>query len=188
MSFEDFYSNFDDLEICHLGPEVFNEIAKMVRKSVFREATTWKSYLFDGKWNKKNRTAGGCITDPTFANNPQYIVTLKSDRVESDGKCTVIFAVLQKYRRELQIQGFKNHNIGFFVYKLKPGINGKQDASFFKHNRPVAQTKTFSSTREVTFRIRLPPGMYLVVPCTYKPNQEAEFLLRVFCTGGIKPP
>lgn len=33
---------------------------------------------------------------------------------------------------------------------------------------------------QVCCRFRLPAGAYLIVPSTFEPNEEGEFLLRVF--------
>lgn len=34
--------------------------------------------------------------------------------------------------------------------------------------------------REVTKRMVLPPGHYVIIPSTYLPNEEAKFMLRIF--------
>lgn len=33
---------------------------------------------------------------------------------------------------------------------------------------------------QVSCRFKLPPGHYLIVPSTFEPNEEGEFLIRVF--------
>ncbi|KHJ80898.1 hypothetical protein OESDEN_19422 [Oesophagostomum dentatum] len=38
----------------------------------------------------------------------------------------------------------------------------------------------------MTGRFRVPPGNYVVVPSTFEPNEEAEFMLRVFTNGFIE--
>lgn len=53
-------------------------------------------------------------------------------------------------------------------------------ASWFGRNRPHHLT-TFKKTRTITFRLKLPPGHYILVPCTAFANKEGDFLLRVFC-------
>ena len=40
--------------------------------------------------------------------------------------------------------------------------------------------ESFINLREVSKRIRLPEGRFCIVPCTFSPGEECEFLLRVF--------
>lgn len=51
---------------------------------------------------------------------------------------------------------------------------------WFARHRPL-NSLVFKKTRTVTFRLRLPPGHYVLVPCTHEPDNEGDFLLRVFC-------
>lgn len=51
---------------------------------------------------------------------------------------------------------------------------------FFLINSSKARSKSYINLREVTQRFRLSPGEYVIVPSTYEPHQEGEFILRVF--------
>jgi len=53
------------------------------------------------------------------------------------------------------------------------------DKNFFKYNQSVGRS-TFSNSREVVGRHKLAPGFYVVVPSTFKPNENGDFLLRIF--------
>ena len=44
----------------------------------------------------------------------------------------------------------------------------------------------FTNAREVQARFDVDPGRYIIIPCTFKPGEEGDFLLRIFTerTGG----
>lgn len=81
----------------------------------------WVETRFDGEWIK-GKTAGGCRNYlETFHTNPQYMFELSQpDDDDPEGRCTVIIALMQKYRRMKQtVLGTTNYyNIGFIVYGL----------------------------------------------------------------------
>ena len=45
---------------------------------------------------------------------------------------------------------------------------------------PLIDSNDFNPGRQVNTRMKLTPGTYVIVPTTYKPNMEADFLLRIF--------
>ena len=59
---------------------------------------------------------------------------------------------------------------GFDIYALKKK----------EHMNVHVGSSTFSNTREVTSRIKLTPGTYIIIPSTKCPGSEGQFLLRVF--------
>ena len=73
--------------------------------------------------------------------------------------------------------------IGFIVYKLDDDhVNVAREpvsSQFFKTHRSVARSD-FINAREVTKRGALPPGNYLIVPCTFEPDQGSQFIMRIF--------
>ena len=93
--------------------------------------------------------------------------------------------------------------IGFAIYRVTECdmMHKPLQANFFAENEPVARSSEFIDSREVceynilklqlltsyflirlqvSCRFKLPPGHYLIVPSTYEPNEDGEFLIRVF--------
>ncbi|ALC43271.1 CalpB [Drosophila busckii] len=177
MSFQDFLNHFDRVEICNLSPDSLTDEQEQ------NSRRKWEMSMFEGEWSS-GVTAGGCRNFlETFWHNPQYIISLEDpDEEDDDGKCTVIVALMQKNRRSKRNVGIDCLTIGFAIYHLtdrdmevKP-----QGLSFFKYRASVARSPHFINTREVCARFKLPPGHYLIVPSTFDPNEEGEFIIRVF--------
>ena len=61
------------------------------------------------------------------------------------------------------------------------------DSEYILYNRSVAQSGSFTNTREVFKRFDLDPGRYVIVVCTFKPNEEGDYLLRIFSEKMSKP-
>ncbi|XP_034171889.2 calpain A isoform X5 [Osmia lignaria lignaria] len=175
MSFQDFTKYFTQLEICNLNPDSLTEDDLNAGKK------RWEMSVFEGEW-VRGVTAGGCRNFlETFWHNPQYRITLEYPD-EDDDKCTVIVALMQKNRRAQKRMGAECLTIGFAIYHLEypERLPKPLDVNFFKYNASVARSPAFINLREVTCRFKLPPGVYCIVPSTFDPNEEGEFLLRIF--------
>uniref|UniRef100_A0A7E4VCX7 Calpain catalytic domain-containing protein n=1 Tax=Panagrellus redivivus TaxID=6233 RepID=A0A7E4VCX7_PANRE len=184
MSYQDFMRNFEKLEICNLGPDVMQEVKEMT--GVQAGHHTWAVNSHDGSW-RKGQTAGGCRNYlRSFASNPQYRIQLTdSDPNDDDDLCTLIIGVMQKYRREMKSAGQDNLAIGFALYEVD-NATSKLSTNYFSNNKSCGRSPAFINLREVTGRFRVPPGEYVIVPSTYEPNQEADFMLRIFTNGFIE--
>ncbi|XP_021708587.1 calpain-A isoform X5 [Aedes aegypti] len=177
MSYRDFTRYFDRIEICNLSPDSLSE------EQVNRGKLRWEMSTFEGEW-AIGSTAGGCRNYlQTFWHNPQYVVHLDDpDEDDDEGKCTVIIALMQKNRRSRRNMGVDCLTIGFAVYRVTERDLAQKPLkmNFFKYNASVARSPAFINLREVSCRFKLPPGEYLIVPSTFEPNEEGEFLIRVF--------
>nr|XP_008102805.1 PREDICTED: calpain-3 [Anolis carolinensis] len=60
------------------------------------------------------------------------------------------------------------------------GNNMHLQRDFFLYNASKVKCKMYINMREVAERFRLPPNEYVIIPSTFEPHQEGEFLLRVF--------
>ncbi|XP_030855129.1 calpain-9-like isoform X2 [Strongylocentrotus purpuratus] len=185
MEFSDFKRNFERVDMCHLSAEAMTGKGK--RK--------WQAIVNDGKW-QKGATAGGCRNFPdSFWINPQFSLILEEEDDKDDvgdeededpGQdkpgSTFLVALMQKNRRAQRKMGVDNLTCGFAIYQT----DGNFDASVglpkdhFLYNASTARSPSFTNTREVSGRFKLPPGHYVIVPSTFEPGQEGDFLLRIF--------
>ncbi|XP_037294093.1 calpain-A isoform X2 [Manduca sexta] len=178
MSFKDFVNHFSRVEICNLNPDSLDpeECPEGCTKK-------WEMSVFEGEW-VRGVTAGGCRNYlETFWRNPQYTVTLTDpDEGDEENKCTIIVALMQKNRRSQRHQGLECLTIGFAVYRLPDygHVPKPLDVNFFKYNASVGRSQAFINLREVSARFKFEPGSYVIVPSTFEPDEEGEFLVRVF--------
>uniref|UniRef100_K7GJ53 Calpain 14 n=1 Tax=Pelodiscus sinensis TaxID=13735 RepID=K7GJ53_PELSI len=175
MSLQDFKTHFEDLIICKLSPDLMSQ----------EDGKKWMYSLQTGSW-VKGSTAGGRMnpnTD-TFWMNPQYWL----DVYQGDGSkrslcsCSMLVSLIQKPRS-------KHRNdapplpIGLSIFKVSRTLMCQPSPlqrEFFATNPSINQRHLFMSKREVTQDFRLQPGSYVIVPSTAEPQQESEFVLRVF--------
>lgn len=61
-----------------------------------------------------------------------------------------------------------------------PESEEQASKDFFRYHASKARSRTYINTREVSERFTLPPGDYLLVPTTFQPHHEADFLVRMF--------
>uniref|UniRef100_A0A7N5JBL0 Calpain-1 catalytic subunit n=2 Tax=Ursidae TaxID=9632 RepID=A0A7N5JBL0_AILME len=180
MSFRDFMREFTRLEICNLTPDALK--SRSIRK--------WNTTLYEGTW-RRGSTAGGCRNYPaTFWVNPQFKIRLEeTDDADDDyggreSGCSFVLALMQKHRRRERRFGRDMETIGFAVYEVPPELVGQSAVhlkrDFFLANSSRARSEQFINLREVSTRFRLPPGEYVVVPSTFEPNKEGDFVLRFF--------
>lgn len=172
VSYKDFINNFDQVEICNLTPDSLDNLSPF----------QWEVSSFMGSW-VRGVSAGGCRNFlNSFAMNPQFLVSLEDpDTDDADNKCTVIINVIQKGRRAKRDEGGDLLTVGFCIYALRGYKSpGRLDTEYFKYNASCARSKSFINLRETAARFKLPPGNYVIIPSTFNPGEEGEFMLRVF--------
>lgn len=50
----------------------------------------------------------------------------------------------------------------------------------------IGASGPYINSREVTKRFRVEPGNYLIIPSTYDPDRDCEFMLRIFTEENIE--
>ncbi|XP_072541850.1 calpain-3b [Salminus brasiliensis] len=177
MGFEEFQQTFTKLEICNLTPDALQD----------DELLKWDVSVNEGRW-VRGCSAGGCRNYPdTFWTNPQYRLRLteEDDDEPDQGEkgCTVVVALMQKGRRRERCTGATLHTIGFAIYEVPKEMHGNKQhlpKDFFLYTASKARCRSYINLREVTERFCLNPGEYVIVPSTFDPNNESDFILRVF--------
>ncbi|XP_067847282.1 calpain-3 [Heptranchias perlo] len=176
MSFDDFKKNFTKLEICNLTPDALDD----------DKLHKWTVSINEGRW-VKGCSAGGCRNYPdTFWTNPQYRLKLfeeDDDPDDAEVLCTFVVALMQKNRRKERKMGVSFHTIGFAIYEVPKEMHGNKQhlpKDFFLYQASKSRSKSYINLREISQRFSLPPGEYVIVPSTYDPHHEADFVLRVF--------
>uniref|UniRef100_A0A671MXE1 Calpain-1 catalytic subunit-like n=1 Tax=Sinocyclocheilus anshuiensis TaxID=1608454 RepID=A0A671MXE1_9TELE len=171
MSFQEFKRQFSRLEICNLTPDALSEDSQ----------NFWNTIKFNGTW-RRGSTAGGCRNHPnTFWINPQYKITLleeDDDPEDDEVACSFLVALMQKDRRRYRKQGQDMHTIGFALYEFRGSQSVHLKKDFFLRHSSCARSESFINLREVSTRLKLPPGEYLIVPSTFEAGKEADFVLR----------
>ncbi|XP_031758480.1 calpain-14 isoform X1 [Xenopus tropicalis] len=173
MSIEDFEAHFVELVICKLTPDLMShEIGK-----------EWTLSMQCGRWSAGS-TAGGRMTyTESYWLNPQYrLKILKGDDMEKfTNSCNVLVSLMQKQSHKHRNQSPPLY-IGMSVFLVPFEYQGvkRLPQKFFLTHRPINNKCVFINEREVTQDYHLMPGSYVIIPSTAEPNQECEFILRVF--------
>jgi hypothetical protein len=87
----------------------------------------------------------------------------------------VLISLQQKDRRADRKEGDSNLTIGFHIMKVE------QNRKTIAHEQgKTIASSTYINSRSVFLRHRFPPGRYVIIPCTFSPGEDGEFLLRLY--------
>lgn len=114
--------------------------------------------VYQGKF-VKGQSAGGCANHPTWGMNPQYVLIVKTA-----GEVTVGLEQLTE----------NPTHIGYTVLK---GDGSQRRKPEMKDS--VGNSGSFVNSAQVSADFKLPAGDYIVVPSTFKPHEELDFVMRV---------
>lgn len=166
MAYGDFLKYFKTVDICHLNHEVDQDIT------------------FHGRW-EVGLNAGGVQKGDfkNYSKNPQCFIRLNdSDPSDPDGRCSAVISLMQRREPKSRAKGL--NQVGFKVYRVEDQCE-ELSTQFFAYRRNdgyhkcVAKTPTWQDGRETNIRVRLSPGKYCIIPSTFFPDREGDFILRV---------
>ncbi|XP_041850010.1 calpain-5-like [Melanotaenia boesemani] len=164
MKFDDFIANFTDLILCRL-----------INTSYLSFHKTWEEAVMWGSWRRHDdpllNRAGGCSNNKhTFLQNPQYVFDVKKSEDE------VLICLQQKDRRATLKEGRgENLAIGFDIHRVELNRTYRMHAIQQKVGGSI-----YINSRSVFLRIDLTEGRYAIIPTTFNPDLEGDFLLRIF--------
>ncbi|MEQ2288216.1 hypothetical protein AMECASPLE_020477, partial [Ameca splendens] len=155
MSFKDWCRLFTDADVCRLI----------------------NTSMHFGSWtvneNPLLNRCGGCVNHKqTFLQNPQYLfdVTEESDEV--------LISLQQQDRKIHRKKGQgENLTIGFSILRVE--LNRK----YRLHDiltQECLHTSTYINARTVFMRCMLPQGRYVIIPTTFTPSIQGDYMLRLF--------
>jgi hypothetical protein len=182
MTYEDFKNNYAQVEICNLSPDLGDETAEEGKKK-------WVTQMEHSSW-RSGSTAGGCRNfKDTFAKNPQFFLTLtEADDDDAIEGASAIIALYQKDTRTGRSLGKTPLTIGFAIYEVsedyiqKTGykVGTPLETKFFLTRKMTAKSPSYINSREIVGRFKLPIGKYVIVPSTFNPNEQGNFMLRIY--------
>ena len=76
------------------------------------------------------------------------------------------------------------HSISIWLYNAQVDDSTVQ-YTYHKVLHDVTARKEYIGGWEVTYRCRLPPGEYIIVPTTMEEKQEDQFIIRVFSQNDL---
>uniref|UniRef100_A0A8C2F6F1 Calpain 5a n=1 Tax=Cyprinus carpio TaxID=7962 RepID=A0A8C2F6F1_CYPCA len=162
MDFEDFCKYFTDLILC-----------RMINTSYLSIHKTWEEEVMRGSWCRhddplRNRS-GGCINlKATFLQNPQYVFDVTKPEDE------VLICLQQQDKRAKDGKG-ENVAIGFDIQRVE------LNRTYRMHTiQKTVGSSIYINSRSVFLRKDLKEGRYVIVPTTFDPGLQGDFLLRIF--------
>ncbi|PAA81467.1 hypothetical protein BOX15_Mlig005442g3 [Macrostomum lignano] len=179
MSFADFAKFFRAVTILHFGSPAESSFGGDGGLGG-RGATEWRCHGFYGEW-KKGVSAGGqpYYRDSHFT-NPQFVVELVDSPDDEDDTAACLVSLEEPDQRILQAGRRDYAAKAVFLYSLAPGQTHVAAPAGGRRLAPAADSCPFTQSRTHVFRFQMKPGRYAVMPCTFEPGEETEFLLRVF--------
>lgn len=156
---------FTHLDVIHLDKETAADEPSL------KSRRPWNVRVFQGYW-RRGVNAGGCRNYDSFHINPRLQITNLSDGY-------LVISVSQYNVTEPQV-------IGFTGYEITDEIHtDSTDPKFYKTRKSLINSQ-YTNARQVTERALFNSGVYLVLPTTFEPGSEAQFIFRIYSQQPVK--
>ena len=183
MTFSDFTTYFDQLDIAHVNLNAFSDLEEEINSNHLQ----YHHKQYYGYW-KKGLNSGDINDDKCYWQNFQFYFEVLD-------KSSFVFALMQPFSAKLRKENNGNYSyypIKFDIYSVSGGSHdvtvSKQNINK-KHLRLLDSTCDEAYDREVSKRCTLKAGKYVIIPSCSDPEANSEYLMRFyfnkFACGGI---
>jgi hypothetical protein len=155
MTYEDWLGNFDSFAVCRL---LTDEIGKV-----------WEKRMFVDNFS------GGCSNHPTWTRNSQFWIQVSNSAVET-------FIHLAQSDTRCMGSPQCKASIGFYLFGNVHDLSAKKTT---RTANDALHTPTFINSREYALGIRLAPGNYIVMPCTFAAHDTERYFLTIYSEDPI---
>jgi len=165
MCFSDFIKYYSRIYVLRMLSDTVGEV--------------WSKASFEGEW--KGESAAGCANHANWLNNPQYALRILKPN-------TKIFVNLSQpdlryvLKKSLAAINKEYDPIGLYVLKAKD-LKYRKKSSL--PDERVA-TSTITTVRDLSYEFTIPPGDYVVVPCTFTPGIQLKFGLCLYSSQPVE--
>ncbi|CAF1016474.1 unnamed protein product, partial [Didymodactylos carnosus] len=182
MAFEDFYKEFDVMEVCHISPDTYDEISLDTEDAEHH----WRLWFSTGTWRAGENSGGSCATPGCrhhcyYWRNPQFVLELTSCRRNRNQLCQFIVALMQKPKGNDVSLITDEQYIQIRIFRIKPYVKifdkkvyGPDDVE------RIESTGPYVNRREVSLLLKTMSGAYLIIPSMADVDVEQDFILRIF--------
>ncbi|XP_055899736.1 calpain-1 catalytic subunit-like [Biomphalaria glabrata] len=164
---EDFMKYFSHTTICSLTPDFDMDGCSDSLNHILN---------IYGEWYRN--TAAGFHK---LLQNPRFSIVLSSQGALEDGKVPVVLQMIQHSKKRKT----DNVSIRCDIFKVL-GDKIRQSGRCIALEIQGQKNNVYSPELQSSFRFRLTPGRYLIIPSTVDERQEKAFLLRLFSPGPLE--
>ena len=160
MTYEDWLANYNMFSVCRL---LTDDVGKI-----------WEKTIFAAQWDAE--TAGGCCNYDSWIRNHQYWLTVTQD--------TQMFFHLARQDGRVHGRPKFTEAIGCYVFEERDLTQRKKHR--YRGDLYQGKSPLFIASREFSASTTMPPGSYLLMPCTFEPGQMGRFWLTVYAEDPVQ--